>query len=146
MTSGPLMHQHEVKQMTRQPDHPTDTDFQRHLELHLRGPVLAYLEEACSYANAHGYRATLAAVADTQLQLSLHDKQGANSTYRIAGDVPNQRIVLEQHYANGDTHRQEVSLAALNETVIDTELAAFCTKAAGLRLGYLDKRHPVGFW
>lgn len=135
--------------MTNQLARTADATFQHDVEQSLRGTVLTRFEEACAYANAQGHQAALAALSDvhiTQLQLSLHNSQGVSSTYRIFSDLVGQHIVLEQHYANGETHRQEITLAALNETVIDTELATFCSKAAGLRLAYLAERHPAGFW
>lgn len=135
--------------MTSQDARTADAAFQHAFEQRLRGPVLARFEEASRYAVTHGQHVSLESLADNrlaQLELTLLDPQGARSLYRISGDLPGQHIVLEQQYANGDSHRQEIALAALNDTVIDTELAAFFSKAAGLKLDYLAERHPAGFW
>lgn len=135
--------------MSTLPARTPDASFQQAFELSLRGPILARFEEASRYAVTHGQQANLASVSDnqrSQLQLTLLDSQGASNIYRINGDLLSQHIVLEQLYADGSSHRQEVTLAGLNETVIDTELATFFSKAVGLKLDYLAERHPAGFW
>lgn len=135
--------------MSTLPARTPDATFQQAFELQLRGPILAHFEEASRYAVTHGQQASLDSVSDTQLsqlQLTLRESQGASHVYRIRGDLLGQHIVLEQLYADGTSHRQEITLAGLNETVIDTELAAFFSKAVGLKLDYLAERHPPGFW
>lgn len=135
--------------MSTLPARTPDATFQQAVELSLRGPILARLEEAIRYAEAHGQQANLASLSDnqrSQLQLTLLDSQGANHVYLIDGDLLGKNIVLEQLYADGTSHRQEITLAGLNETVIETELAAFFSKAVGLKLDYLAERHPAGFW
>lgn len=69
------------------------------------------------------------------------------SRYRLLGDTAAARVRHECFFADtGETRRLEAAPASVNETVLDTRLAAFFREAFGLSLDYTAERRQAGFW
>lgn len=68
------------------------------------------------------------------------------SRYRLLGDTAAARVRHGAFCRHGETRRLEAAPASVNETVLDTRLAAFFREAFGLSLDYTAERRQAGFW
>jgi hypothetical protein len=64
--------------------------------------------------------------------------------YRI-GALTGRNLVLHEKSYGQEVQRLEAPLESINQTLVETELAAFFIKAAALPLDYVAERHQPGF-
>lgn len=120
-------------------------DFERALE-RVAAPLFA---RAVERAIAHGLVARrvsgLDAAAVPCLGLCLGLNEEASDGYWISADVARQRVIHERRLPmRAEFGRIESDLASINETLVNTELAALFMASVGLRIDLLS-RHKIGF-
>lgn len=125
--------------------------FLRDVEAALVDQALPLFEEAARHARRGGVEVTVEMDSSDplqpQLRLAASNPGTRTSSYRIIADVGNRGVVHEEFYAcNDETRTLPAQLASINETVIDTRLAAFFLKAFALPLDYVTERRQAGFW
>lgn len=106
-----------------------------------------YFEEAAHFAHSHGLQARTQLRNGKQVDLRLIIRRNDSETpsvYRIAALPDQQHIVHEKTYGT-EVERLEATLDSINQTLVETELAAFFVKAAALQLDYVNQRHQPGF-
>lgn len=107
-----------------------------------------YFEEAAHFAHTHGLQAHTQLRNGKQLDLRLTLKLADNDTpfiYRIGALPAGQRVVHEKTYGE-EVQRLEGTLESINQTLVETELAAFFVKAAALQLDYVSQRHQPDYF
>lgn len=106
-----------------------------------------HFEEAAHYAHANGLQARTQLRNGEQAELRLTLKRpsdGVPCVYRI-GVLAQRNLVLHEKSYGEEVQRLEAPLASINQTLVETELAAFFIKAAALPLDYVAERHQPGF-
>ena len=106
-----------------------------------------HFEDAAHYANANGLQARtqLRNGEHAELRLTLkRPSDGVPCTYRIGG-LKERNLVLHEKIYGQEVQRLEAPLESINQTLVETELAAFFIKAAALPLDYVAERHQPGF-
>ncbi|MDU9416104.1 hypothetical protein [Pseudomonas sp. zfem005] len=126
-------------------------EFLRDVETALASQALPLFEEAARHARRGGIEVTVEMDSSDplhpQLRLAASNPGTRTSHYRIIADAANLSLVHEEFYAfNDETRTLPAQLASINETVIDTRLAAFFLKAFALPLDYVTERRKAGFW
>ncbi len=128
------------------PDYETAA-FNEQLQEALVDCASVHFEDAAHYARANGLQAhTEFFSGPQQAELQLVVKRPSDSVpcaYRIAG-VPGSRRVVHEKTFGREVQRLEAPLASINQTVVETELAAFFIKATALPLSYVAARHAPG--
>ncbi|HLD65619.1 MAG TPA: hypothetical protein VJA19_06225 [Pseudomonas sp.] len=120
-------------------------DFERALA-RVAAPLFA---RAVEQAGAHGLVARrvtgLDAAAVPYLGLCLGAEEEVSDGYWIKADVARQRVSHERRVRAGVASRRvESDLASINETLVNTEVAALFMASAGLRVDLLSG-HKIGF-
>ncbi|WP_137973208.1 hypothetical protein [Pseudomonas sp. F(2018)] len=106
-----------------------------------------HFEEAAHYAHANGLEARTQLRNDAHPELRLTLKRPSDSVpcvYRI-GALTECNLVLHEKSYGQEVQRLEAPLESINQTLVETELAAFFIKAAALPLDYVAERHQPGF-
>jgi hypothetical protein len=106
-----------------------------------------HFEEAAHYAHANGLQARTQLRNGEQAELRLTLKRpsdGVPCVYRI-GVLAQRNLVLHEKSYGEEVQRLEAPLESINQTLVETELAAFFIKAAALPLDYVAERHQPGF-
>ena len=106
-----------------------------------------HFEEAAHYAHANGLQARTQLRNGEQAELRLTLKRpsdGVPCVYRI-GALTERNLVLHEKSYGQEVQRLEAPLESINQTLVETELAAFFIKAAALPLDYVAERHQPGF-
>lgn len=127
-------------------------EFVHDYEDALKQVALPSFAEAGEYARSHGL------ICNVELhdgpgglsRLVLHARrpgEGLECHCLISADPASASLVHENQYAGrGTPERIHGPLASLNQMVLDTRLQAFFQASFGLRLDYISRRHPGGFW
>lgn len=126
---------------------PSDDAFKQELQSVLVDCAATHFEDAAHYARANGLQARTEFSTGAQVQLQLIVKRPSDSqpcAYRIAAVPGRPRVIHEKTFGH-EVQRLEAGLESVNQTVVETELAAFFIKAAALPLGYVAARHAPGF-
>lgn len=106
-----------------------------------------HFEEAAHYAHTNGLQARTQLRSGEQPELRLTLKRPSDGTpcvYRISA-LAERNLVLHQKSYGEEIQRLEAPLESINQTLVETELAAFFIKAAALPLDYVAERHQPGF-
>ena len=120
-------------------------EFSERLRQALTQRAVPHFQEAVDYARTNGLQADLQFnQAPPALQLTLvRPSDGVACRYRIAADSG---AVLHEKTYGAEVQRLQASLDSVNQTLVETELAAFFIKAAALPLDYVAQRHQPGFF
>lgn len=127
--------------------HPVPDVFHQQLQSALVDCASVHFEDAAHYARANGLQAHTEFASGARLELRLIVKRPSDSVpcaYRIAG-VPGSRTVVHEKSFGREVQRLEAPLESINQTLVETELAAFFIKATALPLSYVAARHSPGF-
>jgi hypothetical protein len=106
-----------------------------------------HFEAAAHYAHANGLQARTQLRNGEQAELRLTLKRpsdGVPCVYRISALAQRSLVLHEKSYGE-EVQRLEAPLESINQTLVETELAAFFIKAAALPLDYVAERHQPGF-
>lgn len=121
-------------------------DFEQALE-RVAAPLFARAVEQAAVHGLVARRVTgLDAAAVPYLGLCLGSEEGeVSDSYWISADVAKQRVIHEWRLrARAEFGHIESDLTSINETLVNTELAALFMASAGLRIDLLS-RHKIGF-
>ncbi|MDG9926341.1 MULTISPECIES: hypothetical protein [unclassified Pseudomonas] len=122
-------------------------NFRDALRVALVDCAALHFEEAARYAHANGLEAHTQLRNDERPELHLTLKRpsdGVPCIYRI-GALTERNLVLHEKIYGQEVQRLEAPLESINQTLVETELAAFFIKAAALPLDYVAERHQPGF-
>ena len=106
-----------------------------------------HFEQAADYAHLNGLQASTELRNGEHLELCLTLRRPSDNMpccYRIRA-VPDSRLVLHEKTYGAEVQRLQAAPDSINDTLIETELAAFFIKAAALPLDYVAERHQPGF-
>ena len=119
-------------------------DFERALE-RVAAPLFARAVEQAAARGLVARRVTgLDAAAVPYLGLCLGAEAGVSGGYWIKADVARQRVSHERRVRAGmATRRIESDLASINETLVNTEVAALFMASVGLRVDLLSGHKTV---